>query len=345
MTAHEINIILQVSCVTILAIIGTLLVKCGRNDVNTWVGVGLVASVICYLLLPTLLIQSSKLLFVIAVTGSISIPVIFFLLTMALFDDHFRASWTIAILFGIQIATHFWVYLQDIISLGPMALQACYIVSQIVAIGFVVAGIYTAVKTGKGDLIEARMKFRNTFIFITAAIIGITLIVESMPILKESIDGLQILQRSSILGLSFFFLIKNFDIRSGFFFKFQQPKEKPLVVEDSQLRRKLEALINEQKVYRKEGLTIKELAVIMGEQEYKVRRLINGQLEFRNFNDFLNKYRVTEACEILNDASQNRKTILEIAYSLGYQSIGPFNKAFKELKGMTPTAYRKALKF
>ena len=97
-------------------------------------------------------------------------------------------------------------------------------------------------------------------------------------------------------------------------------------------------------MYRKEGLTIKELADIMGEQEYKVRRLINGELGFRNFNDFLNKYRVNEACEILNDASNNRKTILEIAYSLGYQSIGPFNKAFKELTETTPTAYRKAAK-
>jgi AraC-like DNA-binding protein len=83
---------------------------------------------------------------------------------------------------------------------------------------------------------------------------------------------------------------------------------------------------------------------MLGEQEYKVRRLINGELGFRNFNDFLNKYRVNDACEILNDPSQNRKTILEIAYSLGYQSIGPFNKAFKELKETTPTVFRKAAK-
>jgi AraC-like DNA-binding protein len=79
----------------------------------------------------------------------------------------------------------------------------------------------------------------------------------------------------------------------------------------------------------------------MGEQEYRLRRLINGELGFRNFNDFLNQYRVNEACEVLSDPSQNRKTVLEIAYSLGYQSIGPFNKAFKELTGTTPTAFRK----
>lgn len=89
-------------------------------------------------------------------------------------------------------------------------------------------------------------------------------------------------------------------------------------------------------------MTIRELAELMNEQEYRLRRMINGQLGFRNFNDFLNQYRINDACEILSDAAQARKTILEIAYDLGYQSIGPFNKAFKDLKGLTPTAYRKS---
>jgi AraC-like DNA-binding protein len=100
--------------------------------------------------------------------------------------------------------------------------------------------------------------------------------------------------------------------------------------------------MEQQKVYKNEGLAIGQLAELMNEQEYRLRRLINGQLGFRNFNDFLNKYRVNETCEILRDPSQNRKTILEIAFSLGYQSIGPFNKAFRELTNTTPTVFRKA---
>jgi hypothetical protein len=64
-----------------------------------------------------------------------------------------------------------------------------------------------------------------------------------------------------------------------------------MIVEDTQLRIKLESLIQEKKIYRKEGLTIGELAELMNGQEYRVRRLINGELGFRNFNDFLNKYR------------------------------------------------------
>jgi len=62
------------------------------------------------------------------------------------------------------------------------------------------------------------MKFRNLFVMITAALISLTLIVESMSIAKDSGNFLQILQRFSILGLMLFFLISNFEIKSGFFF-------------------------------------------------------------------------------------------------------------------------------
>ena len=74
--------------------------------------------------------------------------------------------------------------------------------------------------------------------------------------------------------------------------------------------------MEDKKIYKKEGLTIGELAELMNEQEYRLRKLINGQLGFRNFNDFLNQYRVNDACEALSDPAQGRKTILEIAYEL-----------------------------
>jgi AraC-like DNA-binding protein len=294
----------------------------------------------CYLLLETPFIQSYRVLFLIALTGSISVPVLFFLLTKAIFDDHFKPNWTILGWFALEIVPHFCIYLRGVVTIGDRLLQLTFMVSEIVSLGFVLAGLYVAIKTRKSDLVESRLRFRNTFILITAAIIGITLIIEAMPIARESVDVLQIVQRSSIVLLTLFFIVSNVEIKSGFFFK-EVLKDKPVVIEESQLRAKLDFLIQEKKIYKKEGLTIGELAELMGEQEYRVRRLINGELGFRNFNDFLNQYRVNEACEVLNDRSQNRKTVLEIAYSLGYQSIGPFNKAFKELKGTTPTAYRK----
>jgi AraC-like DNA-binding protein len=201
--------------------------------------------------------------------------------------------------------------------------------------------MYVALKTKQVDLIETRLRFRSTFIGITAILIGLTLIVEATPLVQQSKDILQVLQRTSILGLTGYFLLSNFGFQPGFFFR-EIPKAKTVVSTDPVLEEQLMTLLNKEKIYRREGLTIKELADIMQVQEHRLRRLINGQLGFKNFNDFLNKYRVTEACEILSDTSQNQKTILEIAYSLGYQSIGPFNKAFKEQKNTTPTAFRKA---
>ena len=32
--------------------------------------------------------------------------------------------------------------------------------------------------------------------------------------------------------------------------------------------------------------------------------------------------------------------MLTIALDMGYRSLSPFNKAFKEIKGMTPTEFR-----
>lgn len=340
MSFHEINIILQISCISLLGLVTILLLKYAKTGTNTWTGIALTFCVICYLVMETRMVQQTPLLFFIALTGSISIPVVFFLVTKAIFDDHFKPSYLIIVWLALEIIPHSWIYLKGVAPIGCTAQQVLSVISGVVSICFVLASLYTAIKTRKADLIESRLRFRNSFIIVTAALIGITLIVESLPIAKESVDPLQILQRSSILTLTLYFLLSNFENKTGFFFR-ELPKEKPVITEDSPLKKKLESLIVEKKIYRHEGLTIGQLAEIMAEQEYKVRRLINGEMGFRNFNDFLNNYRVSEACEILSDPLQNRKTILEIAFSLGYQSIGPFNKAFKELKDTTPTAYRK----
>jgi AraC-like DNA-binding protein len=108
------------------------------------------------------------------------------------------------------------------------------------------------------------------------------------------------------------------------------------------LVKRLERLIEEDQVFKTEGLTIGGLAERLGVHEYKVRQLINAHLGFRNFGAFLNHYRIREARKVLADPSQKRLGIAEIAYRFGYSSLGPFNRAFKEIVGQTPTEYRKA---
>ena len=104
----------------------------------------------------------------------------------------------------------------------------------------------------------------------------------------------------------------------------------------------LERLMAEERVYREEGLTIARLAERLAVPEYKLRRAINQGLGYRNFNVFLNRYRLDEAKAALADPAQAPVPVLTIALDAGFQSLGPFNRAFKAETGQTPTEFRKA---
>ncbi|MBS1505989.1 MAG: helix-turn-helix transcriptional regulator [Bacteroidetes bacterium] len=337
---QEIHFIVQIATATLLGLVCILLARHSRSGLNTWTGIGLTISIFCYIIVESDLVQSVLILRIIVPIGAISIPVLFWLLARSIFDDHFRFRWSLLIWILVLLIPHMNFFVSDFIPWSGFR-QVSRIVASLTSFGFVLAGLYTALKTKQGDLVDSRIRFRNIFLVGTAALIGVTLIVEAIPIEQETIIVLQVLQRFAIFAITLYFLLSNFGMRPGFFFK-EIPKPKTPSVDDPQLSAKLQSLMEEQKVYKNEGLTIGALAELMNEQEYRLRRLINGQLGFRNFNDYLNQYRVNEACEILSDPAQTRKTILEIAYDLGYQSIGPFNKAFKDLKGTTPTAYRKS---
>jgi AraC-like DNA-binding protein len=73
-----------------------------------------------------------------------------------------------------------------------------------------------------------------------------------------------------------------------------------------------------------------------------LRRIINQQLGYRNFNAFLNDLRTAEACRMLEDPAQERLPIFNLALDLGYGSLGPFNRAFRARTGQSPTEYRRA---
>ena len=102
------------------------------------------------------------------------------------------------------------------------------------------------------------------------------------------------------------------------------------------------ALADQQQIWRREGLTIGMLAAEAGLPEHRARRLINTQLGCRNFSEFVNARRIEAAKQALADPARLRTTVAGIAYELGFGSLGPFNRAFKEATGQTPTVWRRA---
>lgn len=110
--------------------------------------------------------------------------------------------------------------------------------------------------------------------------------------------------------------------------------------EDPALQRLQQAMLIEQ-LWRRESLGVADLAQHLGVAEYRLRRLINGALGQRNFNTYLNQFRIEAACSQLADPARRRLPILSIALDVGFASIGPFNRAFKAQQGITPSEFRR----
>jgi AraC-like DNA-binding protein len=106
---------------------------------------------------------------------------------------------------------------------------------------------------------------------------------------------------------------------------------------------RLHAAMREGVLWQKEGLTIAELAETIGLPEHRLRRLINQTLGHRNFPSFVNQHRIEAAKAVLADPGNARRTVASIAFDLGFASLGPFNRAFREATGLTPTDYRRQI--
>lgn len=104
---------------------------------------------------------------------------------------------------------------------------------------------------------------------------------------------------------------------------------------------RLETLMSQQQVWKEEGLTIASLALRAHIPETQLRRLINDCLGYRNFPAYVNAHRIAAAKSRLSDPGEARVSISTIAYDIGFASLGPFNRAFREESGVSPSEWRR----
>jgi len=106
-----------------------------------------------------------------------------------------------------------------------------------------------------------------------------------------------------------------------------------------QLQIKLLGLFEEEKAYRKPELKITEVSQRLGTNRSYVSALINNEFNC-SFNEFVNKYRITEAKKILDEDSSENFSLNYISEAVGFGSIGTFIRVFKTMEGTTPGMYR-----
>lgn len=93
--------------------------------------------------------------------------------------------------------------------------------------------------------------------------------------------------------------------------------------------------------YCNDNFTLDRLAEMVGSNTRYVSQIINGTYG-KNFNNFINEYRIRVACMRLADnAGFGNHTINAIGRSVGFKSNTTFTAVFKRLTGMTPSVYQK----
>jgi AraC-like DNA-binding protein len=59
----------------------------------------------------------------------------------------------------------------------------------------------------------------------------------------------------------------------------------------------------------------------------------------KNFNDFVNAYRVADFQKKVNDPKLSHYTLLALAYECGFNSKSTFNRAVKKATGQLPSTF------
>ncbi|WP_417446220.1 helix-turn-helix domain-containing protein [Kangiella sp.] len=95
--------------------------------------------------------------------------------------------------------------------------------------------------------------------------------------------------------------------------------------------------VKEQALYRNSELTLAMLAENVGVSVHQLSETLN-QYGGKNFNQFINEYRVAEVCEQLDHNSERK--LIDLALDAGFSSKSSFNAIFKKLTGQTPSQYR-----
>ncbi len=276
---------------------------------------------------------------------SILSPVIFWQFSLSLFNDAFRMRWPAMVpyLFVAPLVVFHFTGIEG------GAWTAALALSRVTMIGAFGHAMYTALRYLNDDLIEGRRRFRVIFavaVAITGFIINYS---ETIGFRDEPPAWVLLFQASSILAMTLAFGVwligmrgvvldgRPAEVRADA----AAPAADRMRAADRPAYERLMALMKDG-VWKEEGLSVASLAANVGLPEHQLRQLINGQLGWRNFSAFLNSYRLEEARRRLADPSEARRQVLQIALDVGFGSIAPFNRAFKEATGQTPTEFRKA---
>ena len=280
-------------------------------------------------------------------TGNV---VVFWLFTRALFDDAFKMRWWHGLIWIAVTAFSF----VNCLWIAPVAsVRVSVVAVNLLALGFIALAAMQTVSNWSADLVEGRRSVRVFIVTAAAFYGGLNALMQIAVSGSEAAVIANALNAALLACVAAAIFLAMIRIAADDLFPASVAGTHPVAAvlssaitpaanaADQKLVDALLRLMADERIYRHENLTIGTLATKLGIPEYRLRRLINQRLGYRNFNTFLNNHRIEEAKAALADPTQAEVPVITIAMDAGFQSLGPFNRAFKATTGVTPTEYRR----
>jgi AraC-like DNA-binding protein len=344
------DLLLKTATTTVLLLLGVMLVRDARGSVAGRLGAMLAFGAAAHAASAGFTVPASawRAPLIAVSTGNV---VVLWLFTRAMFDDGFVLRRWHALPWAALVA----LSLIDCLLLAPDHVQVAQILGNLLnvaALGLIAIAVTQALASWRADLVERRRQLRLLVVAAASAYGTVNAVLQLAFFGGAGADVAATANAVllAIVAAGVMLALTRID-GAGLFVAPSIPR--PVVdvpgavrgdLEDAAERkvvRALNRLLTDDRIYRQESVTIGSLAARLAVPEYKLRRLINQRLGYRNFNVFLNDHRIAEVKAALADPSQVEVPVITIAMDAGFQSLGPFNRAFKAATGLTPTEYRR----
>jgi AraC-like DNA-binding protein len=100
---------------------------------------------------------------------------------------------------------------------------------------------------------------------------------------------------------------------------------------------KINVIVNRITSNLAEPIVMADIANELGMSESRFSRFFKRSTG-NSFTDFVNRVRINSACHLL---MQTDHYVTDICYQVGFNNVANFNRRFLEIKGMTPTEFRR----